>query len=87
MGSMKLPQVSLRDLFWLVLVVGMGLGWWIDHQKPVPQAPPPVLPQTGRWQFVMDGNGKQVMVDTTTGELWTYDTYHAKWGSRRSPPK
>jgi hypothetical protein len=24
---MKLPQLSLRDLFWLVLVVGMGLGW------------------------------------------------------------
>jgi hypothetical protein len=29
---MKLPQVSLRDLFWLVLVCAMGCGWWIDRQ-------------------------------------------------------
>lgn len=24
---MKLPKLSLRDLFWLVLVCAMGLGW------------------------------------------------------------
>jgi hypothetical protein len=24
---MKLPQLMLRDLFWLMLVVAMGLGW------------------------------------------------------------
>ena len=28
---MKLPQLSLRDLFWLVLVVGMGCAWWVDR--------------------------------------------------------
>ena len=25
---MKLPQLSLRDLFWLVALVAMGCGWW-----------------------------------------------------------
>jgi hypothetical protein len=30
---MKLPQLSLRDLFWLVLVCAMGLGWWIDRTR------------------------------------------------------
>ena len=25
----KLPQLMLRDLFWLVLVCAMGLGWWL----------------------------------------------------------
>jgi len=30
---MKLPQLSLRDLFWLVLVVGICLGWWIDQDR------------------------------------------------------
>jgi hypothetical protein len=40
---MKLPRFSLRDLFWLVLVVGMGCAWWLDHAsltvppKPTPQ--------------------------------------------------
>jgi hypothetical protein len=24
---MKLPQVSLRDLFWLVIVCGLAVGW------------------------------------------------------------
>jgi len=25
---MKLSRFTLRDLFWLVLVAGMGCGWW-----------------------------------------------------------
>lgn len=29
---MKLPQLSLRDLFWLVLVSAMGLGWWLNRK-------------------------------------------------------
>jgi hypothetical protein len=29
-----MPRLSftLRDVFWLTLVVGMGMGWWVDHQ-------------------------------------------------------
>ena len=27
---MKLPQLTLRDLFWLVLVVGLAVGWWLN---------------------------------------------------------
>ena len=30
---MKLPQASIRDLFWLVLVAALGLGWWLDRGK------------------------------------------------------
>jgi hypothetical protein len=25
------PKLTLRDLFWLVLVCTMGLGWWLDR--------------------------------------------------------
>jgi hypothetical protein len=28
---MKLPQLSLRDLFWLVLVAGILCAWWLDR--------------------------------------------------------
>lgn len=28
---MKLPQLSLRDLFWLIALVAMGCGWWVDR--------------------------------------------------------
>jgi hypothetical protein len=30
---MKLPKLHLRDLFWLVLVVGLGCAWWVDRQR------------------------------------------------------
>ena len=28
---MKLPQLTLRDLFWLVALVALGCGWWVDR--------------------------------------------------------
>lgn len=30
---MKLPQFSLRDLFWLLAMMAMGLGWWSNHHS------------------------------------------------------
>ena len=29
---MKLPQIHLRDFFWLALVVALGLGWWANRR-------------------------------------------------------
>ncbi len=28
---MTLPKLHVRDLFWLVLVVGISLNYWLDH--------------------------------------------------------
>jgi hypothetical protein len=33
MCPMKLPQLTLRDLFWLVLVCALVSGWWVDHMR------------------------------------------------------
>jgi len=30
---MKLPRFTLRDLFWLVLVCALGMGWWCAERK------------------------------------------------------
>jgi multidrug resistance efflux pump len=30
---MKHPTFSLRDLLWLILAVGIGLGWWMDQDR------------------------------------------------------
>ena len=30
---MKLPQLTLRDLFWLVALVAMGCGWWASELR------------------------------------------------------
>ena len=29
----RLPQLRLRDLFWLVLVCAMAIGWWQERVK------------------------------------------------------
>ena len=31
--AMKLPQLSLRDLFWLVLVAACLSGWWVERSR------------------------------------------------------
>jgi hypothetical protein len=30
---MKLPQLSLRELFLLVVIAVMGCGWWVDRRR------------------------------------------------------
>ena len=32
-----MPRFSLRDLFWLTLVVAMGVGWWVSDRDRVQQ--------------------------------------------------
>ena len=29
---MKLPQFTLRDLFWLIALAAMGCAWCLDHR-------------------------------------------------------
>ena len=31
---MKLPQIHLRDLFWLLLVCALAAGWWREWRRP-----------------------------------------------------
>jgi len=30
---MKLPQLYIRDLFWLVLVCALAVGWWVERRS------------------------------------------------------
>ena len=30
---MKLPQLTLRELFLLVVIAAMGCGWWVDRSR------------------------------------------------------
>ena len=30
---MKLPQLSLRELFLLVVIAAMGCGWWVERRR------------------------------------------------------
>jgi hypothetical protein len=26
-------RFTIRDVLWLTVVVGLGVGWWVDHQQ------------------------------------------------------
>jgi hypothetical protein len=32
-GAMKRPQLTLRDLFWLTVVLALGIGWWLEYRR------------------------------------------------------
>jgi hypothetical protein len=57
MGGMK--QFSLRDLLFLVVIVALALGWWLDR-RPIP----------ARFQMVSSPNGTTYILDTGTGQAW-----------------
>jgi len=54
-------RFTIRDLLWLTLVVAMGVGWWLDHQR---------LSEP-RYSFITEANGtKNVLLDNNSGESW-----------------
>ena len=30
-------RFTIRDVLWLTVVVGLGVGWWIDHRRAADQ--------------------------------------------------
>jgi hypothetical protein len=75
---MKLPQLSLRDLFWLVLVCAMAVGWWVEKdrlsrriaelEKASPQAERASLIQRLK-QRQPSANAKPVQIRPVSGEI------------------
>jgi hypothetical protein len=57
MDGMK--QFSIRDLLFLVVIVALALGWWLDRR-----------PVAARFQLNSSGN-RAFLVDTATGQVWT----------------
>ena len=55
-----MKQFSLRDLFFIVAIVTLLLGWWVERRN-FAAAP-------GRLQMQVV-NGQAVILDTATGEV------------------
>jgi hypothetical protein len=63
MDGMK-PKLTLRDLFWLMLVAGLALGWWRDHRSNAES-----VSQIGQiLRFMADSKGRILTVDDK--EMW-----------------
>ena len=57
---------SIRDLFWLTVVVALGLAWWVDRSQPVTTSRIKAMLQRGGWT-VEDGGGHITEYMTTDG--------------------
>jgi hypothetical protein len=55
-----MKQFSIRDLLFLVVIVALALGWWLDRR-----------PVAARFQIEAAGNGPVYVLDTATGEVWS----------------
>ena len=53
-----MKQFSIRDLLFVVVIVALVLGWWLER-RPVP----------ARYQLQMT-NGHACVLDTATGQVW-----------------
>jgi hypothetical protein len=53
-----MKQFSLRDLLFLIVIVALALGWWLDR-RPIPA------------RFQMESTSTRAYVlDTATGQVW-----------------
>jgi hypothetical protein len=53
-----MKQFSIRDLLFLVVIIALTLGWWLDR-RPIPA------------RFTMGGGDSHAYIlDTATGQVW-----------------
>ncbi len=78
-------RFTIRDLLWLVALIAVGLGWWINRLQlldGIERAKTQSLP--GRYVIHLDSSGN-VMIDTQTGQMWRRSTHSGKWLDYSSP--
>ena len=54
-----MKQFSIRDLLFLIVIVALIFGWWLDR-RPIP----------ARFQIVTNAD-RVFVLDTATGQVWT----------------
>ena len=68
---MKLAQLHLRDLIWILLVVGLILGWCLDHRRLAPYVPAHhhLMKQFSAVYEALADEGVDVFIDPTTQKV------------------
>ena len=88
-------RFSIRELMLLTLVVGLALGWWLDHHRISLALADAMAWRTcaGALEHILDDSGWSIEWDLETdtvharkksGEFWTYSisTTHFEPGHR-----
>ena len=66
--AMSRVRFTVRELFLLTVIAALGLAWWVDYRRPVPQVLPTPPAQVGRWEVVIGRDGLEILLDTATGD-------------------
>jgi hypothetical protein len=81
-----MTRFTLRDLFWLALVVGLSVGWWVDRAKLVPYRDrEQVMHETLRdadsqfTRIMADLKAKGVIVDYSRGGVFLPGDTKPRW--------
>lgn len=60
-------RFTIRDVLWLMLVVGLVVGWFIDHKHLAT-----IIGIEERWRFIAED-----LRDACTNSGWTIEVHHA----------
>jgi len=69
-------KLNLRDLFWLMLVMAVGLGWWREHQNHAKQSSHVLkhwIETQGHGTVRYHGTRKVDVTDKRTGRTSTFN--------------
>ncbi len=75
-------QLTLRDLLWVMVVVALAAGWYVDRRsRAAPAAPAAAAPTPGRYlvQPLGTTGNRLLLVDTQTGTCWEQSSGTGKW--------
>lgn len=73
-----MKQFSLRDLLFIIVIVSLLFGWWVDRRNR--------SPTTGRFQ-IQNVSGHAIILDTATGQVWdqAYENYRFQTSGFKDP--
>jgi hypothetical protein len=69
-------KFTLRDVFWLLLVVGLALGWWLEYRNHAKQSSHVLkhwIETQGHGTVRYRGIGKVDVTDKRTGKTSTFN--------------
>jgi hypothetical protein len=78
----RLFQLTLRDLLWVMVVVALAAGWYVDRRSTVaPAAATSAAAAPGRYLVQPLGATGQrlLLVDTQTGTCWEQSPSTGRW--------
>jgi hypothetical protein len=67
-------RFTIRDVLWLTVVVGLSVGWWLDHHEGLGENYRLILLVHHTAQRIEDATSQPVYVSSDKGEYTVFPT-------------